>query len=571
SPPGVLALTSGSEVIIDCAGEVTVNGVPVQTHTQQKERLRRRAATTRPWTPQREGDNTGTPSEGSMAYHSTAMTALNQNKTATGTYAGPKGGHVTTVKTPITTEEQAGNGTESTVSQRNRLGGAAEEGGAFGVTMEMGISSERGTTMEYEDYEDYEDTGEGLRVTRSIKRQTRWTRNGQRVRGFKRGRALRLPDLRPSDAGNYSCYKGDSLISSVIIRVGVAPEKPTLSCHRKFHTSKMRCEWISKQPIIPRPVCYLLIRNGFSDFSPVPCSYSPERSRCWCALSSEEGNRNTFTAKLCVTNTVGNATSNPYHFNLHGIKESTFNPNESVKPDPPAKVEVKALEGQPCSLGISWFYPATWKQGFYYLQFQLRYRPLLAKEYQHVLMDGKEQKLVWYITDAAPHIQYEVQLRAKDEFDGVWSEWTDPVYAYTWTAPEPTIGSDLHTSMEPFWNEGSGFEEDPKDEITEDTGIMWVHVLWVFGLCLLISCIMLLVYSLRLLYLGLEHRIRFMSKLDKPSCSPPCSCPSSPPAHLQQPLMAPHQLSQHHFRPVPDEEGKGINLHNFDYFFSPGV
>lgn len=37
------------------------------------------------------------------------------------------------------------------------------------------------------------------------------------------------------------------------------------------------------------------------------------------------------------------------------------------------------------------------------------------------------------IYDALPHTQYEVQLRAKDEFDGLWSDWTDTVYAVTWT------------------------------------------------------------------------------------------------------------------------------------------
>lgn len=40
----------------------------------------------------------------------------------------------------------------------------------------------------------------------------------------------------------------------------------------------------------------------------------------------------------------------------------------------------------------------------------------------------------WMIYDALPHTLYEVQLRAKDEFDGIWSDWTDTVLAVTWSS-----------------------------------------------------------------------------------------------------------------------------------------
>uniref|UniRef100_A0A3B4D498 Fibronectin type-III domain-containing protein n=1 Tax=Pygocentrus nattereri TaxID=42514 RepID=A0A3B4D498_PYGNA len=545
-PPGVLALTMGSEVILGCTGDITVDGVPLEMDTKQKERLRRRGGKTGLWTYQREGGNTGTTGTSHSTIRNTAVTGMYQNKTATGTYAETKGEPVTTVKTPtITTEEQTRNGRDLAVShstQPNRVGRVAEEGGAFSVTMEMGMSSERGTSMEYEDYEDYEDKEEGLRVTRGIKRQTRWTRNGQKVRGVKRGGVLRLPALRPTDSGNYSCYRGGQLISTVQISVGVPPETPTLSCRKKFHTSKLRCEWISRKPIIPRPVCYLLIKTGLRDFSRVQCSYSAERSRCWCALSSDEGDKDTYVAKLCVTNTAGNTTSQPHPFTLQNI----------IKPDPPAKVEVKSADSRPHTLGISWSYPATWKRGYYSLQFEIRYRPSLAKYYQYVEIDVEHEALVWWIMDALPHTQYEVQLRAKDEFDGVWSEWTDPVYGHTWTAPKPTIVSDVDATLEPFWTvpEGSGSEGDSKEEAPEAPNIAWVYVLWVFGLCLLVTVIVIFAFLLR-------HRLRFMSKMDKPSYSPPCSCSSPPPAALNQPLMAPRQQSQHHFLPAGEEEGKG--------------
>lgn len=51
-------------------------------------------------------------------------------------------------------------------------------------------------------------------------------------------------------------------------------------------------------------------------------------------------------------------------------------------------------------------------------------------QYQSVLIDDR---MSWTIYDALPHAQYEVQLQAKDEFDGIWSDWTDTVYAVSWT------------------------------------------------------------------------------------------------------------------------------------------
>ena len=37
------------------------------------------------------------------------------------------------------------------------------------------------------------------------------------------------------------------------------------------------------------------------------------------------------------------------------------------------------------------------------------------------------------ITDALPGTEYLIQLRTKEEYDGHWSEWTQPVYVRSWT------------------------------------------------------------------------------------------------------------------------------------------
>ncbi|XP_022529898.2 interleukin-6 receptor subunit alpha [Astyanax mexicanus] len=559
-PPGVLALTLGSEVVLDCSGHVSVDGVPVVMPAKWKDRFGGTQGDTDALrTSQKEVKNTDTSGTFNPTVRNSAATQTTQNTNTAGIYNKLQSAAAdSTVKPPVITTEQqkrpSNDFTVGQVTQPQRVGGVSEEGGAFSITMEMGISSERGITAEYEDYEDYEDGDEGLRVTRAIKRQTRWTRSGQRIRSIKRGGALRIPALQLADSGNYSCYRDDRLVWSVNISVGVHPERPVLSCRKKFHSSKVRCEWISTQPVIPRPQCYLLIRKRFQDLPRVSCSYSVERSRCWCAVYSDSDDTRSFTARMCVTNTAGSAISTPLN----------INPQEIIKPDPPARVVVKPVEGQIHTLHVSWSNPSTWRDtdNFYHLHFHLRYRPVLARQFQEVrIEDGKH---IWSVLDALPGTLYEVQLRAKDEYVGMWSEWTSPVYAHTWTVSEPTISSDIYTSLEPFWtfSEGSGSETDSNVEVTEypanDGRVVWVHVLWVFGLCLLITLTVISILSLR---------NRYLSKVEKQSCSPPCSC-SSPPLS-QQPLVAPRQQSQHHFLSEAEEEGEGINLHNFDYFFSP--
>ncbi|XP_062848849.1 interleukin-6 receptor subunit alpha isoform X2 [Trichomycterus rosablanca] len=495
SPPGVLTLTQGSEVILGCRGDVTVDAVPLAVTTKTKEKSQKEAVT-EPLRSSNGRKNLGTtgsyPTEiKTVAVHVT----MNPN----GIDVQNKRVNVNTANPPTITPNgniRTGHvllGNTQTI-QHNRSSRVSRHEKAFSTTTNRGITSETSTSTKYEDY-DYEDTEEGLRVTRSIRRRARWTKNDQLVReGMEKGGVLRLPALRMVDSGNYSCYRGDRLVSSVKISVGVSPERPTLSCHKKSHTSKIRCEWISRQPIIPRPQCYLLLRKGFEKFSRVNCSYSPGHSRCWCALPCVEGDRNYYDAKLCVTNTVGNATSPSF----------TYIPPDIIKPDPPAQVLVKPVEGEPHTLCVTWTYPSTWKQNhFYILHFQLRYRPVQALEYQLVYISTDSLKHLWLISDALPNTQYEIQLHAKDEFDGMWSDWSSPVYGHTWTAPKPTMAIDVYTSLEPFWNlyeDGSGeLEVNPGGVIRPEAGGFGIiYMLWVVGLCLLITIIMLSVYSIRI-------------------------------------------------------------------------
>ncbi|GAA6108524.1 uncharacterized protein LOC113643539 [Tachysurus ichikawai] len=265
SYPGVLALNLGSEVILGCSGDVTVDSVPLVMGTKHKERLKRRGDVTSHWRPQKAKESTD-----SLEKHypeTENFTTPGTYKTSTATRTVKVSESVTDANPVIssTKENMEGGQVLQTANQFNPniVGRVTEEGGAFRITMEMGLSSERSTSTEYEEDKDYDENVEGVRVTRSIKRQAQWRWNGQLMRdGVEHGWALRLPALRLTDSGNYSCYRRGKLVSSVKINVGISPVSPTLSCHKKSHISKIRCEWISRQPIIPHPQCYLLHWKG---------------------------------------------------------------------------------------------------------------------------------------------------------------------------------------------------------------------------------------------------------------------------------------------------------------------
>ncbi|KAG7335766.1 hypothetical protein KOW79_000459 [Hemibagrus wyckioides] len=536
SHPGVLALNMGSEVILGCRGDVTVDRVLLVMGTKPKERHKKRGDITSHWRPRENPDALGKHHPETVNFTTPGMYKINTETKVSDS--------VTSANPAMSSaKEKVGNGQISLAVNQftkfNSVGRVTEEGGAFSITMEMGLRTERSTSTEYEEDEDYKEKVDGLRVTRSIKRQARWTRNGQLVRvGVEHGGVLRLPALQLTDSGNYSCYRRGKLVSSVKISVGIPPVSPTLSCHKKSHISQIQCEWISRQPIIPQPQCYLLHRKGFEKISRVNCSYSAACSCCWCVLPSSEDDRNVYTAKLCVTNTAGNATSSLYSYISQDI----------IKPDPPDGVEVKPVKGEPQILNVSWSLPATWMWEFYYtLNFQLRYRPLLANEYQKVDTDSK----CWLILDALPDCDYEIQIRAKDEYDGQWSDWTRPVHARTWTAPETTAAPDFNT-VEPvhIFSDGSGGTEGDIDFRPADDGdgVVWVYVLWVMGFSLLITIIIVAVYTLR-------WRMPFLTKKSQGSVSSPFPL-------LQQPLKTLKCSYQ-------EKEEGGIHLHNVDYFFSP--
>ncbi|XP_050987066.1 interleukin-6 receptor subunit alpha [Labeo rohita] len=554
SLPGVLILKLGSNVVFGCRGDITVDGVSLASAgvVNKKYRNKRTEDITVRWTSQRGYAN------------ATQLTRMKRNAT-TGTYqkTEAKGDTTTTIKPPVTIKKEQ---TTSTRVLRAVTQTTGQDEKVFRIT----------TDFEQDDYEDYDYEEEHSRVTRGIKRRTRWTLNGRQVHaGVERGGILRRPHLNWTDSGNYSCYRGERLISTFRISVAMPPERPTVYCYRRFHTSKVRCDWTSKNPVTPRTLCYLLLQKGLSgNVTRVPCSFSFSRSRCWCAFHVEEGDRNLHAAKLCVSNIAGSTTSPYLSFKLHDI----------IKPDPPTHVVVRAVPGQQHILKVSWSYPNTWKNDFYALLFELRYRPQLKEQYQTVPIDDVMEKQVsWTIYDAMPHTQYEVQLRAKDEFDGIWSDWTDTVYAVTWEAPKTTTTTESITletlEMFPEGSGGSGEDSSVGSVATDgandiDYATVWLWVSCFFGLLFLAVLTMFTVYLIR-------GRLHFVSRIGKQTLPfafflhSPRPLPAPAPSELLpeegKSLMSPPKHNQQHFLPVQQEEQEGIHLHNMDYFLSPGT
>ncbi|XP_042564994.1 GTP-binding protein 10 isoform X2 [Clupea harengus] len=120
-------------------------------------------------------------------------------------------------------------------------------------------------------------TEEGAAARPKRKRQSYWTLDGVVVQGSAEMRVLRLPHLGLRDAGNYSCYREGALMSTVKITLGTPPVSPSLSCYRKSHESKIRCNWTSPQPVVPLPKCYILLEKR--------CVSTCKRALCVCVTA----------------------------------------------------------------------------------------------------------------------------------------------------------------------------------------------------------------------------------------------------------------------------------------------
>lgn len=531
--PHVLVVPLGSNVVLTCNGNVKVNGVKVSRTPQR-----------------RRGSSVAAPT-------AVSVTPNAEEQSNTSYTAGP---------TAVAT-----------------------------VTSDAGYPTTGPQTAETTTEDDGADYEGGGRVTRAVKQSPcRWYWNGRPVDagrrdwgqiGFLRGGAtLSLAAVRDRASGNYSChYRG---VVGLFLKVVVAdpPERPSLSCYKRSPSSRIRCEWTLQKPVKLRPSCLLFVSKTEKQiYLPSDCSYSPEKNRCWCQLNNgEEELRTLHMAYLCVTTIAGNATS----------EVLPFIPMSIVQPNPPSNVVVRAEEGHEKRLRVTWKLPNAWRSQdrYYKLIYQVKYHPRGSSPSQEQIKQVDEQ--LYSIGDAMPDVEYMIQVRAKDEYDGRWSSWSPAVNASSWTGrshgktateePSVFLPDDLDELISTH-SEGSGSEEDTSNvlESVHSSVEAPLYILWICASFAVLS-VVLAVYIFR-------HRRRFVPKLQKLSTITMCGDSSqSPPTGTTVPevralvTFAPPQYKERALSTEGEEEEEqneedrgaterteAMHFNNTSYFLIP--
>lgn len=450
-PPGVLVLSPGSKLFLTCGGHVRVDGVKISLKGSSLNINKR------------DGSSNGTPAAPNDIQNS-AVSVKSDDSSLKNVSEGYSPHFTEAGGNRSLIYSDAGYTTSPHIIQPTRATRSLKDESHWTT----------GETDVEDDYEEDEEdeVGEGVnRVTRGIKVMPEWKwntmtvgtedRDWGEIKFGRSGTTLTLASLRMEDSGKYSCHhKGKEKFSLKVI-VADSPEPPSLFCYKKSPSSKIRCEGMPQKAAIKQPSCYLLLsKNPREKFKRVSCSYSSRLSRCWCALDHIEDDRRTpHLVYMCVTSITGNVTS-PLKY---------FTPLKILKPDPPSNVSVRQEKGKKNRLTVSWNLPTSWKvqDNFYKLIYEVKYNPVKPSigNKQVLPVNGQRQAT---ITDIMPGVEYLIQVRAKEEFDGQWSEWSPSTYAKSWTEkPQPPSivsatleeGQDMTTMMTVSWSLPTNFEE----------------------------------------------------------------------------------------------------------------
>ncbi|KAM9251871.1 interleukin-6 receptor subunit alpha [Cariama cristata] len=260
---------------------------------------------------------------------------------------------------------------------------------------------------------------------------------GGRVRRVMEGNALLLRRLRYEDSGRYSCYVGGRPLRSLRLLVEEPPETPRVSCYRRSHDKDVLCEWPLRAKPSPGTRAMLWVKRRFvaENATEQRCRYFSKARKFVCRVKVPPGTDDTkpLVVSTCVTNGAGGSTGEDKIITLSSV----------LKPDPPLNVTVEALEKAPQRLRVNWSYPLSWDPRFYWLRFQVRYRPEPTQTFTEV----DQVTTTWLdIRDAWRGTRHVVQVRAQEEFGhGAWSEWSQEAVGTPWTDPR-----DLTSEMGPF-------------------------------------------------------------------------------------------------------------------------
>ncbi|XP_064588434.1 interleukin-6 receptor subunit alpha isoform X1 [Zonotrichia leucophrys gambelii] len=275
------------------------------------------------------------------------------------------------------------------------------------------------------------------------------------------GNTLLLRQLRYEDSGHYSCSVGSHLLRSLRLLVAEPPETPQVSCYRRSHDKDVLCEWPQQKKPSPGTRAMLWVRRRFvaENATEQRCRYFSKARKFLCRLKVPPGTDDTksLVVSTCVSNSAGGSAG----------KDKIITLSSVLRPDPPVNVTVQALERAPQRLQVNWSYPPSWDPRFYWLRFQVRYRPEPAPTFMEVrpcllghplalarlspapcpLLQVDQVMTTWLdIRDAWRGTRHVVQVRAKDEFGhGTWSEWSQEAVGTPWTDPW-----ELTSEMEPY-------------------------------------------------------------------------------------------------------------------------
>ncbi|XP_051629149.1 interleukin-6 receptor subunit alpha isoform X2 [Manacus candei] len=318
---------------------------------------------------------------------------------------------------------------------------------------------------------------------------------GGRGRRLAEGNVLLLRWLRYEDSGRYVCSVGSRLLRSLRLLVEEPLETPQVSCYRRSHDKDVLCEWPQRTKPSPGTRAMLWVKRrafplcclGLHSIGCIPCScpmpglvraaaptelwphrftaenateqrcrYFSKARKFVCRVKVPPGTED--TKHLVVSTCVSNSASG-----LAG-KDKIITLSSVLKPDPPLNVTVEALEKAPQWLRVNWSYPLSWDPRFYWLRFQVRYRPEPAPAF----MEVDQVTTTWLdIRDAWRGTKHVVQVRAQDEFGhGTWSEWSREAVGTPWTDPR-----DFTSEKGPF---SSQFPlEDDSYEVTLPPELFW--------------------------------------------------------------------------------------------------